>query len=606
MRRPALHFSGFVLAVFVLGGGALRVVAAAKPEAWLRLSTPDFTVITSLREKEARAWTGEFAQYVAAQAQFFHLGSRKLTPLTLVVFAREDDFKNYRPLDEKGQPQAVAGFFLRHGSWAVAGVGRPEMSEDVRRTIFHEGVHWFLSGDENPNPIWVEEGLAEVFSTFTVEDGQAKWGKAIDNHVRALHLYRPLPLEKLVYTAHSDLFHDDRFNDDSLHTQLVYAESWAFVHFLLFGKHDGVPPNAFATYAKLSHAHLNPDEAFRQAFGHTYQELDELFARYLQSGRYYVMRQPVQPVPDLAVSPAAPVEVADALGRLALAARRWEQASTHARAAIAAAADDPRGYEVLGMALDGAGDKAAARAQFELAVQHGSRDFLPYFELAAAEQDAAAADGAGSISGADARRIANRYEHAINLYPRNPQSYENLAGVIAAAEPVGPEDRKFFDLATRLYPDDAMIKVGLALLTWRDGDHAAARTQLDEVLKSSEGHNDRAARYARQIDDNWEQIEVFDRINQLNHDGKYAEGIAYIDERIDHGLARSLQLRLQPVRRGMVDSLRSQKIKTALDERRWADARAALNEVLESDASPQMKRLAQQTLADMDKKNLGK
>ena len=54
----------------------------------------------------------------------------------------------------------------------------------MRRTIFHEGVHWFLSGTKTRNPVWLDEGLAEVFSTFRAEKDRAAWGQAIPEHFR--------------------------------------------------------------------------------------------------------------------------------------------------------------------------------------------------------------------------------------------------------------------------------------------------------------------------------------------------------------------------------------------------------------------------------------
>eukprot|EP01035_Chromulina_nebulosa_P008949 gene8949-12095_t len=145
---------------------------SAKAERWLRLSTPEFTIFTTLGEREAAEWAGEFSQFVAALRSYFAVGDRPLPPLTMVLFARDRDFEKYRPLDAKGKPQPVAGFFGRHETWSVAGLGGGSISQELRHTIFHEGVHWFLSTAETPTPVWLEEGLAEVFATFEISKGQ--------------------------------------------------------------------------------------------------------------------------------------------------------------------------------------------------------------------------------------------------------------------------------------------------------------------------------------------------------------------------------------------------------------------------------------------------
>ncbi len=77
--------------------GVLAPALAAK-DTWLRVSAPEFTLITSLPQRDAVAWAGEFSQYVAAMRSFFKNGNRELAPLTVVIFSRERDFEKYRPL----------------------------------------------------------------------------------------------------------------------------------------------------------------------------------------------------------------------------------------------------------------------------------------------------------------------------------------------------------------------------------------------------------------------------------------------------------------------------------------------------------------------------
>ncbi len=485
----------------------------AKDDTWLRLSTPEFSVVTPLTEKQAKAWAAEFAQYVAALQSLFHTGGRKFTPLTVVLFARDRDFQRYRPLGQNGKAQEVGGFFFRLESWSVAGLAGAEQSADVRRTIFHEGVHWFLSATERPNPVWLEEGTAEVFSTFNVTRNTMEWGRAVDNHVALLNATRPIPLAQLFSTARSDLF-----GDDSLRTGIVYAEAWAFVHFLLFGKHN-LPPGALGHFVTALQTGSLQDVAFRDAFGRNYEGMDELLDGYLRSGQYYVRRMPVVNVPPPVVQPATTLEVEDALGRLDFAARRFDDAAVHARAAIAAAPDDARGHEVLAVVLREQQQPEAARAEFALAIEKGTHDFLPFFEVGRAAHDAAIGDGGGSIAPAGARAVANNYERAINLRPRFLPAYQNLASVIGVAEPWGKDDRDFLELGAKLFPDDALIRIGLAVLTHRGGDVPAAQKQLTEILARDDLKTS-VRNFGRRLEDGWESQIVLTELQQLTEPRK--------------------------------------------------------------------------------------
>ena len=589
-----------VIAAWLLCGAT--AAWSAKADRWLRLSTPEFTIFTTLGESDASAWAGEFSQFVAALRGYFAVGDRAFPPLTMVLFARDRDFEKYRPLDAKGKPEPVAGFFGRHETWSVAGMGGGSMSEELRHTIFHEGVHWFLSTSETPSPVWLEEGLAEVFATFEISKGQAEWGKAIPSHVQLLRREGLLNLEKLLYTGREGLF-----GRDEVRTSLVYAQSWALTHYLVFGQHN-FPRGAIADYGRLTQEGVTPDEAFRRAFGTGYNEVEKALKTYVSGGSYYVRRRPLAAFAPPQIGPAAQVDVENALGRLAWAGRRWELAATHARAGMALAFDDPRGHELLGHALQQSGDTSGAVAAFTLAAERKSQDALTYFELALAEQNSAASPG-GSISamgGDDARRIANRYERAINLYPRLKLAYENLAGVLGIAEPVSAEDRRFLELGQKLWPGDPMIKVGLGILTYRTGDQPAAKALLTQVLSAGGGEAAAARDYARRTLGNWEQQEIITTINRLVEEQKFAEGVAFIDERLAGGVVPAIRAQLEAMRGPLVLNVAWKELDGALKDGRWAEARARLATVIEADTTPAgMRTQARRILADLDRQRLG-
>lgn len=583
--------------VLLLPGSALR---AARAETWVKLVAPDFTVITPLPEKQAVAWAGQFAQYVAAQRSLFHAQQKILAPLTVVLFARDRDFHGYRPVGENGKPQEVDGFFLRHESWAVAGMAGSELTDELRRTIFHEGVHWFLSNLERQNPVWLEEGLAEVFSTFSVAKDQVNWGRQIDNHVALLRLERPLPLEQLFSTARSDLF-----GDDSVHTSLVYAESWAFIHFLLFGQHN-MARDSLANFLHALQAGTSTEAAFRTAFGRSYADMDQLLAEYIGGGRYYVRSSALVTVEAPKIEPASAVEVANALARLAYAAHRWAEAEKHARAAIAAAPGDPRGHEVLALVLKEQDNADASNEAFQHAIEAGSKDFQPFFEVAMAAQNAAVGPGGlGTMPPADARRVANNYERAINLRPRFLPAYQNLAGVMGVAEPWGPADREFFEFGVKLFPRDPMILLGLAILSHRAGENAGAKAQLREVL-AMEDLKTTTRNFARRLEDSWAGEEILVELKRLTDAKQTREALAFLERTLAaDDLGSQLRRQLESAQQQLRYTAQVADLDAALRERRWKDARQIAHEVLESRASPGLKMQVRQTLERLDRQKLG-
>jgi hypothetical protein len=584
-------------------GATLR--AAESGERWLKVTAPEFTVITPLKEKEAVAWAGQFSQFIAALQGFINVDVRRLPRLTMVVFAREKEFSAFRPVQENGTPIEVAGFFSRRTSWAVAGLAGARMSEETRTTIFHEGTHWFLSGFELPNPVWLEEGLAEVFSTFVIEGRKASWGRPIQSHVEALQLLRPImPLEQLLFLAQDNLHGDS--DDASLRTGLAYAQSWAFVHYLIFGQRK-VPKGALIEYVKRLRTH-HPDQAFRDAFGGTYAEIDRQLTEYLRGGRYFVAHQSILELPAAKAVPATVAEVEDALARLRMAGNRHGEAKANVERVLAASPDDPRSYELQGELAQELGDAEAARAAFRQAAAKGSQDFRTYYEIAYADHAAAGSDDGTrqTLTPERAREVANNYERAINLNPRHRASYQNLAGIIGLLPPGNADDAKFLGVGWRIFPDDGMIRLGIAVVAKREGNHEQARAMLAKVVDEGAAHPSSVLEYARRLETEWMQRDVFAQLDQLVKDRKFGEAVAMVDARIAEGVDFHTRQRLQQSRDSLYGSHLLEQANAAMSERRWDEAREKFNAVLESNASPILKSQVRRYVEQLDKRGVGK
>ena len=157
---PTASWYRFV--VLLVSGLATGGLTAAESK-WIKISAPEFTVVTTLKAADAQDWAEEFSQFISALGRVVPVDKRRLQPITMVIFARNADFESYRPALSDGTPSDVAGFFGRRESWAAVGMSGSRRSANTRSIIFHEGVHWYMSGFDNRRPTWLEEGRAEVF-----------------------------------------------------------------------------------------------------------------------------------------------------------------------------------------------------------------------------------------------------------------------------------------------------------------------------------------------------------------------------------------------------------------------------------------------------------
>jgi hypothetical protein len=140
-------------------------------DTWRSIRTNNLFVVGNTTEEELRQ--------VALWLEFFHgafaqLASRSVldysVPTTVIVFKDDASFIPFKPLYQ-GRPVNVAGYFqpgqdMNYIAFSLERGGRAVLS-----TAFHEYVHMHLRDSIPGAPLWLNEGLAEVYSSFV----QAGW-----------------------------------------------------------------------------------------------------------------------------------------------------------------------------------------------------------------------------------------------------------------------------------------------------------------------------------------------------------------------------------------------------------------------------------------------
>jgi hypothetical protein len=440
------------------------------------LETPHFTVVSQWKDADTLAWAGEFSPFISALHHVLKVDEGQLPPLTIVLFRKASDFRAYDPVLEDGSVLPEGGFFGRQHSWSVIGLFAQGQA-DTRHVILHEGVHWYMSAYPRSRPLALEEGLAEVFSTFRTDaSGREIFGDLLENDLRTVQAGTPLPVERLLaVTGYDPLAAHHGIG-------IFYAESWALAHYLMFSEDSG-GGSALGRMLDAFGRRLGPEQAIREALGITPAELDLRLARYLQAGTYRVATFPRDPSAGIAgpIVPAPPAAVEVALAKLAaVSPGRAGLALDRAEAAIRIEPGSPDGYDLAALADERLGRPGPALEAAEAAIDRGSRNAWTWF-LCGYERYGAASR-AGACPPPTARRIADEAERAIALQPGLSEAYRQLAIVIGGAEPLTSDDARVFEEGARALPDDGWMEVGEAELEARRGDREGARALLEEAL----------------------------------------------------------------------------------------------------------------------------
>src|SRR5262249_967793 len=150
--------------------GAITTGTPTSPQSssWRQISTPDIMIIGNASERELRRNFSKIMAFRDAVATLFP--SMKLSsgiPMRIVICGSADAFSRYQPRDEKGKRWNTAGFtsFNPDANFIVFPVG-----DDSYPVVFHEYAHYLVHLNTIAAlPTWLDEGLAEFYSTFEAE-----------------------------------------------------------------------------------------------------------------------------------------------------------------------------------------------------------------------------------------------------------------------------------------------------------------------------------------------------------------------------------------------------------------------------------------------------
>jgi tetratricopeptide (TPR) repeat protein len=521
--RRGLHLNVKLPSLLILLACAVAPLRAREP-VWTRLEAPNFTIISALPESETRDWAVEFDQFHQGLRLVLHLNEGVLQPVTVLLFRDDSDMRSYLPL-EKGKPAEMAGLFTRSplGNFIEAADGYAD--EQTRHLIFHEGVHWLTDVSDPPLPLWLDEGLAEVFSTFRATGDHYQYGNVIESHVLLLNRERMLPLKQLLAIRHGSLLYNE-----GKRTSIFYAESWAFVHYLLFSG-SLEERTKYNQMLRLLPTGLDPDTLFKQVFGVDCAGMDGRLEAYLQHGRYTIVQERFDRAranQSFKIRKATAAEVELAKCSLLTAVGRPAEALPRLRRWVAEATTSPAGWEAAGFAAWQLQDYEETEASFRHAAALGSRNYFVYSYLG----DATLGIHPGGMrpaAGGDPRLAFDLYEHELSLNPRDQHAYDNCAGNSYNLDTYTQLDVRFLLQGARLFPDDQMIRFGLAVIDLKQGRTEPATAALRKIAADPLPGNQDAAASAQFVLAEHQRITAFEHLTDLWQKQDYAGVIAQAD-----------------------------------------------------------------------------
>lgn len=403
---------------------------------WQHFQSAHFEVYSRVRESDSRALLHNLELLRAVFLDFFKLSERRKLEVTVYVFKSRKDFQTYGS-EAYGPKHSYAGFYVTGIDRAVIFLIGGEDEVTTRQLIFHEYVHHLFDAAEQSPPPWLNEGMAELFSTIEPSASTLEFGQPQSGRLYQVQTGDLMPLEQLFgVTRDSPIFRQGR------HTGLFYAESWALLHYLYFGdsKIEQERRRLFIGLV-LRDAFRDAEDmrrGFREVFGMDYAQMLTRLKAYIDGGRYYRAKSPLPALPAASTYAMRAVPEQEIRLRLAELALRVSRAPAAKLMLLRAAEQDPteiRALEALGAEAARDQDELRARERWAQAAERGTRNPAIYRELGLMEGRAVFSqfDVYYRVPAEKAARMRSYLLRSIEYNPEQSAAYEMLAWVEAFA-----------------------------------------------------------------------------------------------------------------------------------------------------------------------------
>lgn len=472
------------LVVFLDALPTLGATLPGEKAAWVQVESEHFIVFSDAAAAEAIRVATDL-EHLCDVLSITTSGLKVHSDLpTLVYLFKNDRSFNPYKLGADGRPQNYVGCFVQ-GADANFICIDASAKPSAERVAYHEYLHRFVA-DNYPNaPLWLDEGLAEFFSTFFVKGNSAKIGLPIEAHLQYLNATFLMPLPYLFsVTRESKDYHEGS------RLGVFYAQSWALAHFLSVGESSDL--GRMGRLLKLFEQRIEPEAALGKAVGFTVGDLENRMRKYVGKGSFHyrdiTLSSEVESKQVFSRS-MAHAEVLFRLGDLLAhrSADQHEAAELHLARALELEPSESGPYTSLGLMLDIRKKPAEAATYYARALAADSTDWRAHYLAAISllsQLSSREAERAGIAS--PPSELLNARAHLRDTIAYRPEiSFAWwLLGRSYLTDPTSLwEGMEALTTAAERMPSKPEVLLDLIFLTARTGSTDAARDLLDTRLR---------------------------------------------------------------------------------------------------------------------------
>ncbi len=401
-------------------------------------------------------------------------------PIVVMAFPDRASMQPFLPLYQ-GKPANLTAFFSRGSDQNLIVLPLSGSDTGALKTVFHEYTHLLLRHNQPYWPMWLTEGMAEIYATFETSGGHhARIGNPIDHHLQLLAGKPLMPLARLFAVTRDSPEYNERE-----HQGIFYSESWLLTHYLMLGGNPAHKAN-FRQLTPLLRQGQSPEQAFTNALRTTLPAMEAELRQYLARGKFAPLELTVGAslqTPRAFVTRAlTPTEVCYRLGNELLHIGRLEAAESYFLQARKLAPGSPLPYEGLGLLAAKRGQSKEAVRYLRQAMDLGPLNFLAHYTYAR-EKYLLTANGPNvrPLEKEAAAEIRDELQKSLALMPDFGPAHHLLGFFEMVQGEDLPAAEKQIQRAIQLEPENQSYLLSLAQVQLARSDPAAARRTLEPL-----------------------------------------------------------------------------------------------------------------------------
>ncbi|HEX8249785.1 MAG TPA: tetratricopeptide repeat protein [Pyrinomonadaceae bacterium] len=481
----------FAVLLLVLAFSNINV--AAKDE-WLAVRSKNFYLIGNASDKDIRKVATRLEQFREVFRQILSkINFNSPVPTTVIVFKDDKAYNPFKPVRATGKiNKNIAGYFMpgSDGNYITLAV-QSDMSE-VYGTIFHEYTHFLVNNNigKSTVPPWFNEGLAEYYQTFKIEDDQkATLGSLQNGHLYSLQQNKLIPFDTFFnidnYSLHQQGDHG---------TNMFYAQSWALMHYLIHGN-GGARSKQMYKFLDLVMNGKAAREAFSEAFQTDYAAMEKELTKYVEKSSYnitgVVFKNKLTFDTEMRTAPLTEAQGQAYLGDLLYHMNRLGEAETLLQQSLTLNPDSSLAQTSLGLVKMRQKNFDEAKKYLEKAVASDSNNYLAHYSYAyvLSREAMNGGDFVSSMEQGSADKMRQSLKKAIALNPDFAGSYDLFAFISVVRNENLDEAVQYMKKALQMAPGNQQYMIRAAELLMRKKEFAEAKLIAQRVLETADDQN---------------------------------------------------------------------------------------------------------------------